>query len=81
MSAGAEPRRSGGTGRRSRLKICRGLNHVPVRFRPSAPKKYADVVQLARTLPCQGRGCGFETHHPLHMLPSTTEYDSEGTAA
>ena len=31
------PCRGGGTGRRSRLKICRGLPPVPVRFRPSVP--------------------------------------------
>ena len=31
--------RCGGTGRRTGLKILRGLNLVPVRFRPSAPKK------------------------------------------
>ena len=32
--------RSGGTGRRTGLKILRWLNTVPVRFRSSAPKVY-----------------------------------------
>ena len=29
------------------------------------PQHLADVSQLARELPCHGRGCGFESHHPL----------------
>ena len=28
----------------------------------------AGVAQLARARPCQGRGRGFEPHHPLHHL-------------
>ncbi len=28
---------------------------------------YAGVVQLARTFPCQGRGCGFESRRLLHI--------------
>ena len=26
---------------------------------------FAGVAQLVRARPCQGRGCGFETHYPL----------------
>lgn len=28
----------------------------------------AGVVQLARTFPCQGRGCGFESRRLLHYI-------------
>ena len=27
---------------------------------------YAGVAHLARALPCQGRGSGFESRHSLH---------------
>ena len=33
---------------------------------------YAGVAQLARALPCQGRGREFESLHPLHFLPLQT---------
>ena len=39
--------RSGGTGRRTGLKILRDLPLVPVRFRSSAPLQYRGVEQLA----------------------------------
>ena len=39
--------RSGGTGRRTGLKILRDLPLVPVRFRSSAPYKHRGVEQLA----------------------------------
>ena len=29
---------------------------------------HAGVVQLARTLPCQGKGRRFESGHPLHRI-------------
>ncbi len=32
---------------------------------------FADISQLARELPCQGRGCEFESRYPLH---SGTQY-------
>jgi hypothetical protein len=32
-------------------------------------RDYAGVAQLARALPCQGRGRGFESLHPLHFFP------------
>lgn len=38
-----------------------------IRFGP-----YAGVAQLARALPCQGRGRGFESLHPLHVAPTRT---------
>ena len=41
-------RRCGGTGRRTGLKILRGLNLVPVRFRPSAPLEH-QVFERIRT--------------------------------
>lgn len=28
---------------------------------------FAGVAQLIRALPCQGRGRGFESLHPLHI--------------
>ena len=33
---------------------------------------HAGVAQLARALPCQGRGREFESLHPLHFLPLQT---------
>ena len=38
--------RCGGTGRRTGLKILRWLNTVPVRFRPSAPRKRLSLDNL-----------------------------------
>ena len=40
--------RSGGTGRRTGLKILRDLPLVPVRFRSSAPKQSGPLAQLVR---------------------------------
>ena len=33
---------------------------------------HAGVAQLARALPCQGRGRGFESLHPLHITSIKT---------
>lgn len=48
--------------------LCRGSN-PPVASMPYqkiSSKKFAGVVQLARTFPCQGKGRGFESPLPLH---------------
>ena len=34
--------------------------------------EFAGVAQLARALPCQGRGRGFESLHPLHIIAMAT---------
>ena len=36
---------------------------------PSRASGYAGVAQLARALPCQGRGREFESLRPLHVVP------------
>src|SRR6202049_4634453 len=33
-----------------------------------------DVVQLVRTLPCHGRGRGFESRRPRHSFQAVTEW-------
>ena len=38
--------RCGGTGRRTGLKILRGLNLVPVRFRSSAPQEHQGFEKI-----------------------------------
>ncbi len=35
---------------------------------PCAPPFRGDVVQLVRTLPCHGRGRGFESRRPRHSF-------------
>src|SRR5277367_1511838 len=37
-------------------------------------KQIGDVVQLVRTLPCHGRGRGFESRRPRHSFQSFTEW-------
>src|ERR1700685_151493 len=38
------------------------------RWSPPAAEKVGDVVQLVRTLPCHGRGRGFESRRPRHSF-------------
>ena|SRR5579863_9623588 len=40
-----------------------------------------DVVQLVRTLPCHGRGRGFESRRPRHFLRSLDSLCSLGISA
>ena len=42
--------RCGGTGRRTGLKILRGLNLVPVRFRPSAPIDLSILLSFDKSI-------------------------------
>ncbi len=37
-----------------------------------------DVVQLVRTLPCHGRGRGFESRRPRHILKHLVNYWTNG---
>ncbi len=49
---------------------CSGRSHVErlPAGDPSTPKRVGDVVQLVRTLPCHGRGRGFESRRPRHVF-------------
>ena len=40
-----------------------------------------DVVQLVRTLPCHGRGRGFESRRPRHIFQSLTDAALDGVGS
>src|SRR5712692_8775837 len=55
-----------------------GVNRMVVRSNRTLPTiraKYpsGDVVQLVRTLPCHGRGRGFESRRPRHSFQALAE--------
>ncbi len=41
-------------------------------------KQSGDVVQLVRTLPCHGRGRGFEPRRPRHKTQETKGFMASG---
>ena len=60
---------SGGTGRRTGLKILRDLNLVPVQVRPRAPFFYVGrLAQLVRAPALQAGGHRFESYIAHHFF-------------
>ena len=61
---------SGGTGRRTGLKILRDLTLVPVQVRPWAPLIYVGrLAQLVRAPALQAGGHRFESYIAHHLVP------------
>ena len=60
---------SGGTGRRTGLKILRVLKLVPVQVRPWAPFLFGRLAQLVRAPALQAGGHRFESCIAHHYVP------------